>query len=236
MIPQDHRSCHTYLVSLTNLPCREDTLSLVKQTLEGRGASIGTIGPDKPSLFCNSKWWKLVDFNAPALDANGDPTIKMANGDTRTVRSFLANRLRGKIDGKAKVVYRTDGRYHAYTIGTRQAGEFFCDQANNLAITDDSDDVDPSAIIMCPQSFQLQPGQWPARTDSLGSKKPIKDQSLDELQSRSVTFLHEMVHLVLGNEETRDKGKEYCKFQISPLAFSHAHHHVFVVFLLSLTA
>ena len=66
------------------------------------------------------------------------------------------------------------------------------------------------ALIMCPSSFELKPGSRPGRTRIIGDTKPNTRQNLDELEPRSLTFLHEVIHVVRGNAATIP---ERCTYQ-----------------------
>ena len=58
------------------------------------------------------------------------------------------------------------------------------------------------ALIMCPSSFEIKPGSRPGRTTVIGDTKANNKQNLDELEPRSLTFLHEVIHVVRGNAAT----------------------------------
>ena len=58
------------------------------------------------------------------------------------------------------------------------------------------------ALIMCPSSFEIKSGSRPGRTRVIGDTKPNTRQNLDELEPRSLTFLHEVIHVVRGNAAT----------------------------------
>lgn len=57
-------------------------------------------------------------------------------------------------------------------------------------------------LIMCPSAFDLDPGGRPKRTVAIGDTKPNNKQNLNEVEPRSVTFLHEVIHVVRGNAIT----------------------------------
>ncbi|KAL8651233.1 MAG: hypothetical protein Q9226_004789 [Calogaya cf. arnoldii] len=185
----------------------ENMLHDVKELLEGRGTAYG--GGGKPRLYCSSKLWQQKQPGDIAQNPNGDPIPE------KTIRDLYGQEL-GVVDGKQRYAYWSDD-YNTYSFGDDTQDEFYCDNENNLAVTDDTDPIRPIYTILCPSSFKIQPGTNPPnppRTTVLGDTRPQDGQSLDNLQPRSLTFFHEVIHVVRGSIATTRTPKrpaEWCK-------------------------
>ncbi|KAL9036034.1 MAG: hypothetical protein Q9180_004531 [Flavoplaca navasiana] len=178
----------------------------VRSFLTGALPAFGDNGKGKPKLYCSSKWWQQKQPGDAAQDAEGQPI------PDRTIRDDNGKQL-GIIKGRQQYAYWTD-EYNAYTFGDDTDGEFYCDNEDNLALTDDSPAIRPVALIMCPSSFKIQPGTNLPRTTILGDKRPQAGQEVNKFQPRSLTFFHEVIHVVRGVKATTRFGKiplEYCK-------------------------
>ncbi|KAL9635893.1 MAG: hypothetical protein Q9204_002447 [Flavoplaca sp. TL-2023a] len=171
----------------------------VRSFLIGALPAFGDNGSGKPRLYCSSKWWQQKQPGDAAQDADGQPI------PDRTIRDENGKSL-GTIKGKQQYAYWTDD-YNAYTFGDDTEGEFYCDDEDNLALTDDSPGIRPIALIMCPSSFKIQPGTNLPRTTILGDKRPQAGQEVNEFQPRTLTFFHEVIHVVRGVKATTRFGK-----------------------------
>ncbi|KAL8688083.1 MAG: hypothetical protein Q9218_005917 [Villophora microphyllina] len=184
-----------------------NVLDDVQNFLRGNRAAFGG---NKPRLYCSSKWWQQRQPSDAAQDINGQPI------PDQTIRDLFPTQL-GVINGKQQYAYWSDD-YKTYLITDDQHGQFYCDQTDNLAVTDDSSNVDPHALILCPSSFQLQVGTHPPRTNALGSTRPTDGQNLNDLQPRTLTFFHEVIHVVRGNQNTQRVGKNPLEYYGCPMA------------------
>ncbi|KAL9032069.1 MAG: hypothetical protein Q9180_006716, partial [Flavoplaca navasiana] len=167
-------------------------LTDVKSFLHGTKPAFGN--SPKPRLYCSSKWWKQKQPGDQAQDASGVPVPNL------TVRDKFQGQL-GVIEGKQQYAYWSDD-YNSYTLGDDTAGEFYCDDPRNTALTDDSEYIRPIALIMCPSSFSLHTGTDHERTPALGTIRPQDGKLLNTLQPRSLTLFHEVIHVVRGVRAT----------------------------------
>ncbi|KAL8992113.1 MAG: hypothetical protein Q9169_007358 [Polycauliona sp. 2 TL-2023] len=177
---------------------------------------------DKPKLFCSSKWWQQKQSGDLVQDAEGneipDQTIGQRFRDKLVVKDKKKRLANGQevIEKKQQYAYWTD-IYKAYEFADDEEGEFFCDDEDQLGLTDEEAGIEPTAMTLCPSAFKIQPGN-PAvnkeRTTALGSARPRENQILNELQPRSLTFFHEVIHVVKGVKATTLVGQnafEFCK-------------------------
>jgi len=182
-------------------------LTDVRDFLEGN--KIPFRSKVKPRLFCSVDWLEQKQVGDTALDPSGKPLKPNKDGSPRTIRQVYSRNLRG-----TQVPYYSP-LYGTYTIADSEGGSHYCEVNNhksNLALADEA--FEPTALVMCPLAFEtVLPSPLVARTDSLGSQQPAEGNSLENFQTRSVTFFHEVIHVVRGTGATTvdTKGKEYCK-------------------------
>ncbi|KAL8643920.1 MAG: hypothetical protein Q9226_008039 [Calogaya cf. arnoldii] len=177
----------------------------VKEFLEGTRKAFGG---GKARLYCSSKMWHQKQPGDVVQDASGQPI------PDKTVRD-LYGRLLKVVKGKQQYAYWSDD-YKTYELGDDTQLEFYCDDQDFLAVTDTADDIRPVYMIMCPSSFSLAPGNNFPRTAALGDTRPRKGQILNELQTRSLTFFHEVIHVVRSSQATTRGGQKDLEYYGCP--------------------
>ena len=144
-------------------------------------------------------------------DKDGN-TVSDGNNGNKKIRDIYKKELAVVKNGLPSLPYWSPDN-HFYTIGTRLEGSHYCDQIDNPAIT--LDGVSPKTLTMCPRAFMLSPGGKNSdKTATLGQNQPTDGQSLQNLQSISLTFLHEVIHVSRSVKQTTldAAGTEYCKY------------------------
>lgn len=104
------------------------------QTLPGTGG--------KPRLYCSSRLWARKDPG----DIEQGPDGKRLPDDSegpRTIRRKFTNELSGDIDNRPIIPYWADS-YNTYLLWNDQGGQYYCDDPDRLAVTDDSPNFEPS--------------------------------------------------------------------------------------------
>ena len=180
-----------------------------------------TGGKGKGKLYCTSQWWEQKQPGDLYQDANGN-TLPDDKAGRQTILRHYPKELK---QGNGPTLYPYwSAEYHAYITGTDEEGRFYCDKPDNLAITIDRiSKTAPPALTMCPSSFRLSPSdKISARTSTLGENRPTDGQNLQDLQSLSLTFLHEIIHVARTVERTTRKGSpsEYCTYRYIVLTLS----------------
>jgi hypothetical protein len=85
----------------------------------------------------------------------------------------------------------------------------WCNADDSLAVV--QDELRTVTMTICPRTFtSVRAGSSQTIEESLKQENIQKANTLlDEVAPRSITFLHELFHLIIGNEETPD---EACKY------------------------
>ncbi|KAK4160429.1 hypothetical protein QBC43DRAFT_338230 [Cladorrhinum sp. PSN259] len=159
----------------------------------------------QPWLFCNHDFMIAKDKNDAAFDQMGRPIPDPADPTKhKTIYEMFTTKLT-----KNKNPYWMQ-EINEYTFDSVDMSRY-CDDPENSALTWDVSPrgADPGTAVplmmICPNAFTDRDYYDPMP----GSDKVTAGSRLQNYQPRSITFLHEMFHLVRGREVLSGKAEAY---------------------------
>lgn len=159
-----------------------------------------------PRMYCHDTWLKKLRRTDSAFDGDSSHYLKRINEDGSESEIPIEDvpdyrNMLWKLNEKDEVV---SNGYVPYWSEELKQYVFDSDYGGKTPCTSDSvgaaqDMTRPSTITLCPLGFSNTAGG----SVTLGSKTP-KNKGIMDVLSRSVTFYHELFHLVLGSADTPD--------------------------------
>ncbi|KAI9042402.1 uncharacterized protein KD926_005480 [Aspergillus affinis] len=176
-------------------------LEKVQKFLKGTPLALD----ETPRMFCQDTWLKKLRRTDSAYDGDSKHHLKKINEDgseseipiedVPDYRNMLWGQTEeGEVVSNGYVPYWSED-LKQYIFDSDYDGKTPCTSGSVGAA---QDQTRPSTITLCPAAFTNPEGSV-----TLGSKTP-RNKVITDVLSRSVTFYHELFHLVLGSVDTPD--------------------------------
>ncbi|KAM7193072.1 hypothetical protein V8F20_008588 [Naviculisporaceae sp. PSN 640] len=156
----------------------------------------------KPYLFCNSNWLERKEMTDDAFDANGNVLYT----DPQRTQPLKIRDVAKRDYGTVSISFWWTSVFNAYVVVKSQAKNHYCNRnkKNKGVTTEAGDGIPYPSITVCPNGFEPRGRRRhaaqvnPVPRNSVGTNT----QSIDQVYPVAMTLIHELFHLVLGNQNT----------------------------------
>ncbi|KAF4336786.1 hypothetical protein FBEOM_9343 [Fusarium beomiforme] len=183
-------------------------LSAVKDFIEGNGDEREG---GKPWLFCSSKWLQELSWDDIAYDP--DTGEKFPDDDDKSkskkVRDVLKHPQHDPKNPRGFPFWSPDLRQY---VLEDESGDY-CSKKFEAGVGyygSTSEDTTPTTVTICVQNMLAKKGPMKIPKESLTLGKVQKEgSSIVNFRTMSMTLFHELFHVALGVEATKEEEKSY---------------------------